>query len=91
MYKKLIIIALIATSFSPLKAQPFTEDPNNSYYQYPSQYNGAIGAATASRSGYTNGITTAEIAAGVIAVAIVIVGAVILTNNSHCHSGSDNH
>jgi hypothetical protein len=64
----------------------FVEDPTSTYYQYPSQYMGAKGPAVASRAGRTMGITTAEMAAGFVAVAVIVIGAVILTNNSvHQH------
>jgi hypothetical protein len=46
------------------------------------QYEGAQGIAMATRSGKNNGITMAEIVAGFLVVAIITVGALILTNNS---------
>lgn len=84
--KRVLLSILLLLTVSKVQAQPFVEDPNSDYYQYPSQYEGAKGPAMASRAGRTMGITTAEIAAGFLAVAVIVVGAVILTNNSsHQH------
>lgn len=83
--KKVLLGLLMLTFIGNISAQPFVEDPNSNYYQYPSQYMGAKGPALASRSGRTMGISTAEIAAGFFAVTVIVIGAVILTNNSVHH------
>jgi hypothetical protein len=85
-YKKFIALVTTLSFLSTLNADPGSvENPLNPYYQYPSQYEGAKGPALASRAGFTQGITTAEIAAGMLVVTIFIIGAAILSNNSHAH------